>query len=343
MKFAIDSTPLTVSSGGITRYTSALFQALTEAFPQDEFRLLTDQSNPDVNGFEQLWWMYGLPKHLRKMRVDLFHGTNFSVPYLPVCPSVMTVHDLSPWMNPEWHRGSSRVRCRTPWILRLGLATMVITDCQAVRSAVISRFNLPADRVVSVPLAAEAHFAPSTATLVEPYLLYVGTLEPRKNIPFLAEVWKRVYEQYPIKLILAGRRRDDCPPIPDHPALQQLGEVDEAALTGLYAGALAVVYPSLYEGFGLPVLEALASGAPVITSLDPALVELTSGAAMHCDASKPDDWVEAMRLLITQPARRLQLREQGLLRAKQFSWRSTALQTHAVYLEAIARHRRSAD
>ena len=341
MKVAIDSTPLTVSSGGITRYTSALFQALTEAFPQDSYQLLTDQGNPAVTGFEKFWWAYGLPKHLRKMKVDLFHGTNFSVPYLPVCPSVMTVHDLSPWMNPQWHCGASRVRRRTPWLFRLGLATMIITDSQAIRRSVISRFNLPADRVVSIPLAADSHFSPSTEPPAEPYFLYVGTLEPRKNIPFLVDAWKRVYAQFPVKLILAGRRREDCPPIPDHPALQQLGEVNESALPGLYAGALAVVYPSLYEGFGLPVLEALASGAPVITSLDPALLELTAGAAIHCDASKPDEWVEAMRLLITQPTRRHQLREQGLLRARQFSWRSTAIQTRAVYLEAIARHRRS--
>lgn len=286
--------------------------------------------------------MYGLPKQLRKMKADVFHGTDFSVPYLPACASVMTVHDLSPWMNPDWHHGAGRIRRRTPLLLRLGLATMVITDCHAVRSAVISRFHLAEDRVVAIPLAAGAQFKPVALSMpsAEPYLLYVGTLEPRKNIPFLVEAWKQIYDEYGVKLILVGRRRDDCPPIPQHPGLEFTGEVEDAALPGLYCGAIAVVYPSHYEGFGLPVLEAIACGAPVIASTDAALTELTNGAAIHCDASNPNQWAEAMRTVITQPDRRRLMKEQGLLRAHQFSWQNTARKTREVYQEAIARFHR---
>lgn len=340
MRVAIDSTPLTVSSGGIPRYTSALFKALTSHFPEDEFLYLTDQGNPALSKLERRWWAYGLPKQLRKLKIDVFHGADFAVPYFPVCPAVMTVHDLSPWMNPAWHDGAGRIRRRTPILLKLGLATMVITDCEAVRREVIERFRLPAERVVAIPLAADENFRPVDSPSSDPYFLFVGTLEPRKNIPFLIEAWRRLYQEIPVKLVLAGRRRTDCPPIESHPGLEIMGEVPEAALPGLYSGALAVVYPSLYEGFGLPVLEAMACGAPVITSRDPALMELAGGAAVHCDVTESGQWVEAMRTMLLDNNRGQQLQQAGIHRAREFSWRRTAILTHEVYAEAAARFRR---
>ena len=340
MRVAIDSTPLTVSSGGIPRYTSALSKALAADFPEDEFIQLTDQGREGLSNLERRWWAYGLPKQLRRLKVDVFHGPDFAVPYLPVCPAVMTVHDLSPWMNPAWHHGAGRIRRRTPFLLKLGLATMVITDCEAVRREVMARFRLPAERVVAIPLAADESFRPAETPAKKPYFLFVGTLEPRKNIPFLVEAWKRLYAEIPVKLVLAGRRRADCPPIKPHPELEIIGEVTDASLPGLYSGALAVVYPSLYEGFGLPVLEAMACGTPVIASRDPALVELAGGTVIHCDADDAGQWVDAMRTMIVNENRRSQLQQAGLQRSREFSWRRTATLTREVYVEAIARFRR---
>ena len=338
MKVGIDSTPLTVSSGGISRYTAELQRALCSAYPDDEFVFLSDQSESGLSVFEQRWWLYGLPKRLRKMKADLFHGTDYSVPYLPVCPTVMTIHDLSPWLDADWHIGAERIRKRTPRLLRFGLTTMVITDCEAIRKAVIEQFALDPETVVAVPLAAAEHFKPTPAPVSDPYILYVGTLEPRKNLPMLIEAWREVSAHVPVKLILAGRRRQDCPKLAEYPGLEIRGEVPEAELPALYSNAQAVVYPSLYEGFGLPVLEAMACGAPVLTSRDPALVELSAGAAQHADETNRKAWVVALHKLLTHPVELAEMRERGLRRAREFSWKRTAVETAAVYAEAIERY-----
>ena len=205
MKIALDATPLTVSSGGAKRYTEELSLALAANFPVDEFWLLSDQlfkgpenapSNLKTghgprNLLERRWWLWGLQGEISRLGIDVFHGTDFSVPYLPVRPSVMTFHDLSPWLNSSWHSQADRVRNRTPMLLRLGLASMVITHTEAVRKQAIERFHLEASRIVAVPLAAARHFHPVAAARDgESYLLYVGTLEPRKNVNLLLDVWR---------------------------------------------------------------------------------------------------------------------------------------------------------
>ena len=116
--------------------------------------------------------------------------------------------------------------------------------------------------------------------------------------------------------------------------LEVLGEVAEERLAALYSGALAVVYPTLYEGFGLPVLEAMQCGAPVVTSIDESVVEVAGGAAVLCDARRPEEWVEALTRILEYPAWREELRAKGLARAAEFSWERTARETVAVYRAA---------
>src|SRR6185295_9982483 len=171
---ALDATPLAVSTGGVGRYTLELARALATEYPQDQYWLLSDQTftlphappnlcagGGPTNTAERRWWTWGLDREMRRHRVDLFHGTDFSVPYLPLRPSVMTLHDLSPWLDPAWQPDAARVRRRTPRLLRMGLATMVITPTEAVRRAAIERFELSPDCVVAVPLAASALFKPA--------------------------------------------------------------------------------------------------------------------------------------------------------------------------------------
>lgn len=345
MRIGLDATPLISPTGGVPRYVRELYAALRELGGVDEFELFTDQPvdgaiGPRNTALEKRWWLAGLPLALRRHRIDVFHGTEFSVPYIPVTASVMSVNDLSPWLNPEWHATADRVRQRTPILLRLGLATMILTLSESVRRQAIKRFALDPERVVAVPLAAAKTFQPvNVPTPTEPYFLYVGTIEPRKNLPLLVDAWREIRKRHRVRLVIAGSRRDDGPRIDPADGLELLGAVDEAKLPALYSGALAAVYPTFYEGFGLPIVEAMQCGAPVITSQDESVVEVSGGAALHAPATSTKDWIAAMTRVIEDAALRQSLKVQGLQRASEFSWRRTARETLAVYREAHRRFR----
>jgi glycosyltransferase involved in cell wall biosynthesis len=351
MIVALDATPLTLTSGGLRRYAAELSLALAAEYPGDTFYLVSDQpfalppgAPPNLlagggprSAAGRRWWSWGLDRELTRVGADVFHGTNFEVPLLRRRPSVLALHDLSPWMDARWHGGASRVRRRTPALIRMGIATIVMTGTEAVRREAIARFHLHPSRIVAVPLAAASHFRPAPWTPDKPYFLFTGTLEPRKNIPVVIEAWRAIRRAHPeIELVLAGRRRADVPPVAAEPGLRLLGEVPDEDLPRLYSGALATLYPSLYEGFGLPVIEAMQCGAAVIASRDPALMEVSDGAAHHVDASDGRRWAEALECAL-RPEWRASSRERSLARAKQFSWAQTARLTREVYAEAAAR------
>jgi glycosyltransferase involved in cell wall biosynthesis len=220
-------------------------------------------------------------------------------------------------------------------MLGLGLATLVVTPTEAVRREAIAHFRLHPARVVAVPLAASAHFRPrGPRPGGKPYFLYVGTLEPRKNIPAILEAWRRLRVEHEVELVLAGRRRDDFPSPATAPGLRVLGETPEEDLPRLYSEAVACLYPSLYEGFGLPVVEAMRCGAAVIGSRDPAVMEVAGGAAEHVEARDTAGWVRAMRAALVNPDWLAGWRERALRRGLEFSWAATARRTREVYEEA---------
>jgi glycosyltransferase involved in cell wall biosynthesis len=247
----------------------------------------------------------------------------------------MTLHDLSPWMDERWHHAAGRVSHRTPLLLDLGIATMVITPGEAVRKQAIERFRLKPERVVAVPEAAPTWLRPvaPNGPPRNPYFLYVGTLEPRKNLGALVEAWSEVRRRHAVDLVLAGRRRADFAGFEAEPGLDLPGEVADADLAALYSGAVAFVYPSLYEGFGLPVLEAMQCGACVIAS--PAVEEAAGGAAAY--ARDPGELAALMEAALTQPEWLAERRARSLARAREFSWEKTARMTYEVYGEARRR------
>jgi len=343
---ALDVTPLTVPTGGVHRYTLELTRALATNFPGDEYWMLTDQrfpipkdAPPNLHRGDRprsfigrRWWLWGLQREMTLRSVDLFHGTDFGVPYLPLRPSVMTLHDLSPWMNRDWQPGAGRIRRRTRFLLWSKLPTMVITPSEAVRWAAIERFRLSPERIVAIPLAASAHFRPVQVPVpATPYLLFVGTIEPRKNVMRLIEAWREVRKTHRVDLVLAGRVRPGFTLPAAEEGLFFRGPVPEEELPALYSGALAVVYPSLYEGFGLPVLEAMQCGALVITSRDPAIVECSADAAVQVEATDTRALVQALTMAAASPENFANMREKAVERAKHFSWKRTAERTREVY------------
>jgi glycosyltransferase involved in cell wall biosynthesis len=349
MRVAIEAASLALSSGGLARYTGELSLALARCFPEDCFFLVSDQpfrmpagasvnlqrGGGPRNVAERRWWMWGLSRESARLQVDVFHGPDFAVPYVPKLPSVMTLHDVSPWLNPGWHHAAGRVRRRTPVLLELGIATMVITPSESVRKQVIDRFHVAANRVVAIPeapapwLHKSAHKS-GTGYAIPNYFLFVGTLEPRKNLPALIEAFREVRAHHDVNLVLAGRPRADAPKIPEMPGLHVLGEVPDADLPALYSNALALVYPSLYEGFGLPVLEAMQCGACVIASS--AVAEAGGQAAVYADT--PEALADAMRQALSDPEWLAGKRALSLARAREFSWERTARLTYEVYREA---------
>jgi len=348
MRVAIEAASLGLSSGGLARYTSELSLALARCFPADEFFLLSDQpfrmpedAPPNLkrgggprNAAERRWWMWGFDREMQRLGIDLVHGPDFAVPYIPRRPSVLTLHDLSPWMDPRWHRGAKRVRRRTPVLLDLGIATMIITPGEMVRRQAIEHFRLQPDRVAAVPEAPPAwlhHVDPPPRPA--PYFLFVGTLEPRKNLLMLVDAWRDVRKRHNVDLILAGRKRADAPAIAEEPGLQLVGEVPDQKLAALYSGALALVCPSLYEGFGLPVLEAMQCGTAVIASS--AVAEAGGDAAVYADDAP--SLARAMLEALEQPEWTAERSTLSLARAREFSWEHTARLTYDVYLAARRR------
>jgi glycosyltransferase involved in cell wall biosynthesis len=356
---ALDATPLTLTSGGLARYVAELSLALAGEYPDDRYVLLSDQKfalpagapanliagQPPASG--KRWWLRGVRRAIAGAGAQVFHGTNFEVPYLGNTPAILTIHDLSPWRDPAWHSGADRVRQRTPWLVRLQRARIILTVSEAIRQEIVNHFPIRQDQVRAIPLAASELFRPVTNLAnamrpEKPYFLFVGTLEPRKNLQALVDAWRETRDETGADLLIVGRTRKDFVPIagledmkPE--GIKMGGEVSDDELPGLLSGALAFVYPSLYEGFGLPVLEAMQCGCPVIASCDPALREVAGGAAIHAGSAR--ELAGALRAIAASPSSselRNEMREKGLIRATQFSWQRTAHATHDLYREVLA-------
>jgi glycosyltransferase involved in cell wall biosynthesis len=224
-------------------------------------------------------------------------------------------------------------------LLRFGLATMIVTPSEAVRRAVLEHFRIAPDRVVATPLAAAHCFRPAPGEPPpHPYFLFAGMLDARKNLETIVAAWREVKKDCDVDLILAGRRRTAA--IADERGLVLRENVSDIELARLYSNATAFLFPSHYEGFGLPVLEAMQCGAPVIASRDDAVMEVAGDAATLVDATDVRSWSAIMKTALSDEPWQTAMRQRGLARARSFSWERTARLTREVYAEAIARFRR---
>jgi glycosyltransferase involved in cell wall biosynthesis len=301
---------------------------------------------------EQLWFN----KLRLKMQCHgtLFHGPNY---FLPSCSDIgiATIHDLSVYRFPETHPVERIKQFEKHFQATLKIADHLITDTEAIRREVIEKFSWPEDRITAVNLGTSGCFKPQTSQqlfeilarfglVYGEYTLCVSTIEPRKKIDRLLAAYGRL----PIKLsrvyplVLVGGAGWESEGI--HQQIERcfaegwltyLGFVAESDLLALYAGARLFVYPSIYEGFGLPVLEAMASGVPVIASCDAALIEVAGGAARHFNADDED----ALQYAINEGLEDIDWRKEavvaGIRVANQFSWDRCIEETCQVYRHVV--------
>jgi alpha-1,3-rhamnosyl/mannosyltransferase len=288
--------------------------------------------------------------------VDVFHSVNAALLPQRSGRRVVTVHDLTCIDFPRFHPLLRRVLFRVGLWRVARLADAIIVPSAATRRDLRRRIGWSRAPVHVVPSAAGARFVPLAAAEAEPvvrryglafreYLLFVGNVEPRKNLVGLLRAYdalRRRRREGPVLVIAGGAGwknraiREAIGASPYTADIRIVGYVPDAELAALMNGALAFVYPSLYEGFGLPPLEAMACGTPVITSNRSSLPEVVGGAALLVDPENIGDLADAMARLAEDAPLRDELRERGLERAREFSWRRTAEMTSAVYESVVA-------
>jgi glycosyltransferase involved in cell wall biosynthesis len=376
MRIGLDGIPLTKLKTGVGHYTFELARALAVAAPQDEFEFISPSHfkvltrsvderdapanlkvvQPEVNAVSKHWWTMGLPAYLRRNPLALFHGTNYEVPLFGGCPTVITIHDLVSHLHPETllPRSARRARYRLPIMARR--ATMIVTPTNAVRREVVDQLKAKGEKVVAVPLVPRAFFrplAPDQARqtiqrfgIDDDFLLFVGTIEPRKNLVTLLRAFEEVLRNTSLRpqLVIAGGEGWLPSELRAYVEAQDFGDrliwagyLSDDDLCALYSLCRAFIYPSIYEGFGLPPLEAMACGAPVISSSIPSITEVLGNAARLVSPTDVDAISRSIIELWTNEDQRRRLSEAGTVRASEFSWERTARLTREVYDVALGK------
>jgi glycosyltransferase involved in cell wall biosynthesis len=364
LRVGFDGRAFSSPAAGIRRYSTELVRALMlldepvtiialggdRARVPDGVELVSESAHLPSNAG---WTLIGLPRTAGRAGVDVIHAPAYTAPVWAGVPVVVTIHDVSYEIHPEWYP------YRRDWLRRYfyrrsaTAATRVVTVSAFSASEISVAYGIPRSRITVTPLGVHGTFGAGDpdlgldlpANVSEPFLLHVGDLHERRNLPMLVDAVLAARRHFgsltALSLVVAGIDRGVADGLcamaneagaPD--AVVALGQVDEQRLRALYRGAVALVYPSLYEGFGLPLIEAMASGTPVIASHEASIPEVLGGAGMLLDARDSDAWRDAIVRVVNDESLRDDLRARGLARAATYTWERTARLTLEVYREA---------
>ena len=369
MRIAIDAHAVGAKLGGNESYAVNLIEALAQIDSANHYTIYitTDEARERFHGRWPNFKVRATLPHtpliripltlsaeLRKNPVDVLHVQFTAPPFCP-CPVVVSIHDLSFEHLPETFKRRSRTQLRLTVRHSARRAARIISLSEHGRRDIIETYGITPERVSAIPLAAPSDFGPvqdyrelqrvrQTYGINGDYILSVGSIQPRKNLARLVQAYaslrgNKSVDKLP-KLVLVGK----CGWLYDETlrALKETGVADTVVLTGyvpqedlpaLYSGALCFIYPSYFEGFGLPPLEAMKCGAPVIVGNKTSLPEVVGDAALTVDPFDVEAIASAMKSVIDNPALREDLSIKGQTRAQAFDWRETARKTLAIYQE----------
>jgi len=369
VRIAIDARKL--RDYGIGTYVRNLLRHLSRIDQRTEYVLLCRAA--DCAGIEELGENFRavpesapaysireqlrIPMDLRREGIDLFHAPHYVLPPLTPCRSIVTIHDCIHLRFPQYlpNRLAYAYARSSLWVAT-HRSNRVLTVSEASKRDILRYFRVPESKINVIPNAIDERFGevPSADEVLrvreryqlnDPFVLYAGNIKPHKNLERLIEAFHTLRRGGldTVKLLIIGDEiskyaalRRAVHKYKLHKHVRFFGFVPDKTLAVLYRLASVFVFPSLYEGFGLPPLEAMASGTPVITSNVSSLPEVVGDAALLIDPYEADAIAQAMRRVLTDAALREDLRQRGLQRVKEFSWERSVRRVHAIYQEVIA-------
>lgn len=375
MRVGINALLLNQSAGyrqtGVSRYIDRLLRALPGAMVSDELVAYVGRGmelqNPVATGSLRTaaidverptariaWEHLALPMLARRDHLDIFHGPVNAIPLGLPCPSIVTVHDLAFLRFPDQVTAKRYQYLSRTVRASVRRAKRVIAVSEGTKQDIVELLDFAPEKIAVTPLGVDARFQAldeaglkqfrSQAGIERPYVLFVGTLEPRKNLPRLVEAFSTIASDVPHDLVIIGPEgwltsniHESAAQLLEQRRIQFRGFVPDGQLPAWYSACDLFAYPSLYEGFGLPALEAMACAAPVLTSCVSALPEVVGDAALTVDPLDVHAIADGMRQILTNADLRIDLGRRGPERSRQFTWARTAELTVEVYREAAQR------
>jgi glycosyltransferase involved in cell wall biosynthesis len=368
MRIGIDATPLPTQPVGAGNYIIQLIGALERLESVHEFIIFhqkggrawfSDLERPGFRfillpdrrpAFRLVWEQFAFPILVRKFRLNVLHSLHYTMPFIKPCPAVVSFHDMTFFLYPELHTRSKRLFFPLAMRASVKRADMLVVPSDSTRRDALRLLKIAPEKVLTVPLGVNDNFRPQKDErllleirrkydLPDRFILYVGLIEPRKNLPSLINAYDCLRKRgIDLPVVIAGRRGWQVEEVTRMVEALHLtahihfsGYIEPQDLPMVYNLADLFVYPSLYEGFGLPVLEAMACGTPVVTSAISSMPEVVGDAGLLVPPREIEPLANAMHSLLVDRALREQLSERGLERAAHFTWERTAAEMLNVY------------